>query len=246
MNEMEGEVPLSGGRITPGVVRVGDTVRRPVAAGAPFVAELLQHLQKRGFTGAPRYLGLDSAGRDTFTYVPGWVPARFQQWNDDQVADAGALLRSFHEATRSSRLTGASPVVCHHDPGPNNVVFQQGRPAAFIDFDTAAPGDPLEDLGYMAWTWCVSSGAQAPPPRAQADHVRILARAYGLENSERGNLVEAVLDRQNRNALWWQQQLSSPEPRVAGREQILARIDWSRREHDHTAKHRAVFTKALR
>ncbi|WP_258564624.1 phosphotransferase, partial [Streptomyces himalayensis] len=25
-------------------------------------------------------------------------------------------------------------------------------PVAFIDFDTAAPGDPLEDLGYMAWT----------------------------------------------------------------------------------------------
>ncbi|MCX4681063.1 phosphotransferase [Streptomyces sp. NBC_01433] len=142
MNTGEGEVPLSGGRITPGVVRVDDTVRRPVTARSSFVAELLNHLQQCGFTGAPRYLGLDGAGRDTFTYVPGRVPARFQLWKDDQVAAAGALVRSLHEATRSSRLTGTSPIVCHHDPGPNNVVFQQDRPMAFIDFDTAAPGDP--------------------------------------------------------------------------------------------------------
>ncbi|MFF1839091.1 aminoglycoside phosphotransferase family protein [Streptomyces sp. NPDC058231] len=73
-------------------------------------------------------------------------------------------MRSLHEATRSSRLTGTSPVVCQHDPGPNNVVFHQGRPVAFIDFDTAAPGNPLEDLGYMAWTWCISSKPQVPSP----------------------------------------------------------------------------------
>lgn len=40
--------------------------------------------------------------------------------------------------------------MCHRDPGPNNVVFQEGRPYAFIDFDLAAPGAPLEDIGYMA------------------------------------------------------------------------------------------------
>ncbi|MFI8438902.1 aminoglycoside phosphotransferase family protein [Streptomyces sp. NPDC079020] len=246
MNTGEGETPLPGGRITPGVVRVRDTVRRPVTARSSFVAELLNHLQQRGFTGAPRYLGLDTAGRDTFTYVPGRVPARFQLWRDEQVAVAGALLRSLHEATRSSRLTGTSPVVCHHDPGPNNVVFQRGRPTAFIDFDTAAPGDPLEDLGYMAWTWCISSKSQAPSPRAQADQVRILANSYGLETSERLNLLDAILDRQNRNALWWHQHLNTPEPRVADSEQILARIDWSRREHDHTVNNRAVFMNALR
>ncbi|MFB7214748.1 aminoglycoside phosphotransferase family protein [Streptomyces sp. NPDC056255] len=246
MHTGEGEVPLSGGRIAPGVVRVGDTVRRPVTARSAFVAELLSHLQQCNFKGAPRYLGLDSTGRDTFTYVPGRVPARFQLWKDDQVAAAGALLRSLHEATRSCRLTGTSPVVCHHDPGPNNVVFRQGRPVAFIDFDTAAPGNPLEDLGYMAWTWCISSKPQAPSPHTQAHQVRILADSYGLDTSERSNLVNAILDRQNRNALWWHQHLNAPDPRVADSRQILARIAWSWREHEHTAANRAVFANALR
>jgi hypothetical protein len=32
----------------------------------------------------------DDAGRDIFSYVPGWVPPRFQQWTDTQVAAAGS------------------------------------------------------------------------------------------------------------------------------------------------------------
>ncbi|MFH8387968.1 phosphotransferase family protein [Kitasatospora sp. NPDC018058] len=150
---MENEVPLPGGRITPGVVRVGRTVRRPATASSAFVAQLLGELQRQGFTGAPRHLGFDEANRQILSYLPGRVPARFQRWTDPQVSAAGALLRAFHEATRGSTLAGRHPVVCHHDPGPNNTVFSDdGVPVAFIDFDTAAPGDPLEDLGYMAWT----------------------------------------------------------------------------------------------
>lgn len=37
----EVEVPLRGGRVTTGVVRVGDTVRRPATDASPFVADLL-------------------------------------------------------------------------------------------------------------------------------------------------------------------------------------------------------------
>ncbi|MDO0916973.1 phosphotransferase [Streptomyces sp. DT2A-34] len=246
MNTEKDEVPLSGGRITQGVVRVGDTVRRPVTARSAFVAELLNHLQQRGFNGAPRYLGLDDTGRDTFTYMPGRVPARFQLWSDDQVAAAGTLLRSLHEATLGSRLAAAHPVVCHHDPGPNNAVFHQDRPVAFIDFDTAAPGDPLEDLGYMAWTWCISSKPQAPPAQEQATQVRILADAYGLDIPARSSLVDAILDRQISNALWWRQHLNAPQPHVADNEQVHARIAWSRREHDYTTANRTVFASALR
>ncbi|MFF1916255.1 hypothetical protein ACFVYE_32640 [Streptomyces sp. NPDC058239] len=42
--EQELEIPLTGGRITKGVVRVGDTVRRPVGPHSPFVHRLLRHL----------------------------------------------------------------------------------------------------------------------------------------------------------------------------------------------------------
>lgn len=246
MKEAEGEVPLSGGRITPDVVRVGNTVRRPVTAASEFVTELLGHLERQGFTGAPRHLGLDDRGRDIFSYLPGRVTPRFQTWSHDQVLAAGVLLRSLHEATRGSHLAEGHPVVCHNDPGPNNVVFRDDRPTALIDFDMAAPGHPLEDLGYMAWTWCASSKPQAPPARAQAAQVRILADAYGLNASDRAALIDAMLDRQARNADWWRQHLHAPDPRVASNDQILSRIAWSLREHDHTAAHRSVFEAALR
>ncbi|MFF1872361.1 phosphotransferase [Kitasatospora herbaricolor] len=242
---MENEVPLVGGRVTPGVVRVGDTVRRPVTASSPFVVELLGHLQQQGFTGAPRHLGLDEAGRDVFSYLPGWVPARFQPWTDPQVAAAGALLRGLHDATRGSRLVGRHPVVCHHDPGPNYTVFSDDVPVAFIDFDAAAPGDPLEDLGYMAWTWCVSSKPEAPPATAQAAQVRVLADAYGLDTSVGAGLIDAMLDRQTRNAQWWRSRLTCPGPRIADDQQIAERVRWSEREHAHTAANHKVFAAAL-
>jgi hypothetical protein len=35
------EIPLSGGRLTPGIVRVGNTVRRPAKGNAAFVHDLL-------------------------------------------------------------------------------------------------------------------------------------------------------------------------------------------------------------
>lgn len=242
------EVPLLGGRITPGVVRVGDTVRRPTSASSPFVAELLGHLDQQGFTGAPRYLGVDDAGRDTFTYLPGRVPARFQHWNDAQVAAAGTLLRSFHDATSGSSLTGGRPVVCHHDPGPNNSVFQPELPVAFIDFDAAAPGERLEDLGYMSWTWCLSASHfhGAVPIREQAAQVRLLADVYGLADAFRPSLVDAILERQSRNAHWWQAQLAGTGPRIADAEQIAARVAWSDREHAYVKAHRRLFERALR
>jgi hypothetical protein len=243
---MADEVPLSGGRITQGVVRVGDTVRRPASTASPFVADLLGHLQERGFTGAPRYLGRDQADRDILSYLPGQVPARFQRWTDPQITAAGGLLRALHDATRGSTLTGTHPVVCHHDPGPNNTVFRNGSPAAFIDFDTAAPGDPLEDLGYMAWSWCISSKPDAGPISAQAGQVRVLADAYGLRHQTRSALVEAILDRQIGNAHWWQAQLTAPGYPIATEQQITERIAWSHHEHAFTTTHRTEFAAALR
>ncbi|MGA5442469.1 phosphotransferase family protein [Streptomyces griseoincarnatus] len=243
---MENEVALSGGRITRGVVKIGDTVRRPTSPASPFVAELLGHLHQQGFAGAPRHLGIDATGRDVLSYLPGRVPARFQRWSDLQVHAAGALLRALHDATRGSRLAGRHPVVCHHDPGPNNCVFRDEVPVAFIDWDTAAPGDPLEDLGYMAWTYCVSSKPDAPPATAQALQVRVLADAYGLEAKARPLLVDAMLERQERNARWWTGHLTHPGgPRVAEPHVIAERIRWSEREYAYTAANRPVFAAAL-
>jgi hypothetical protein len=66
-------------------VRVGSTVRRPSTSGSNFVAELLKHLESVQFDGAPKYLGQDEQRRDTFSYIPGWVPAKFQHFTDAQI-----------------------------------------------------------------------------------------------------------------------------------------------------------------
>ena len=64
------EQPLPG-NVTTGVVRVGDTVRRPVGPWTDAVDALLTHLHDVGFDGAPRPLGRDDQGRQVLEYVPG-------------------------------------------------------------------------------------------------------------------------------------------------------------------------------
>jgi aminoglycoside phosphotransferase (APT) family kinase protein len=214
------------------VVRVADTVRRPGSDSSAFTAELLQLLAGEDI--APKYLGQDEAGRDVLTYLEGWVPDRYQRWSDQQIAAAGNLIRRFHDATRASRLAADQPVVCHHDPAPTNFVFTNDLPAALIDFDLAAPGDPLEDLGYAAWTWCIAS-KHADPGR-QAHQVRVLADAYGLTGEQRSELVDATLARQLANVDFWRRR-----PCEAAAE----RIAWSRQEHAFVKANRDVFEAAL-
>jgi Ser/Thr protein kinase RdoA (MazF antagonist) len=228
--------PLTGGRITKGVVRIGDTVRRPASPKTPFTAELLRLLED--LDTVPRYLGQDDEGRDVFTYLDGCVPAEFQRWTDEQIAAVGRLLRAFHDATRGSRLAGHHDVVCHHDPGPTNFVFRDGIPAALIDFDTAEPGGLLEDIGYAAWTWCVASKA---PLESQPAQVKVLVDAYGLTQPQRHSVVDAILERQIRNVRFW------TEATVEVTEhQRAERIAWSRREHAFTTTNRDAFERVLR
>lgn len=228
-------IPLTGGRLTQGVVRIGDTVRRPAS---PKSAELLQLLEEQGFTAAPRYLGQDDEGRDILTYVDGWVPAKFKPWQDDQVAAAGTLLRAFHDATRGTSLASHHPVLCHHDPGPNNFVFRDNLPVALIDFDLADPGSPLEDIGYAAWTWCISS--KFPDIESQAAHVRTLVDAYALPAAHRSAVIDAVVERQSRNARFWTETTAQVTDA-----QRADRIAWSRREHAFTTTNRTTFEQAL-
>ncbi|WP_042449585.1 phosphotransferase family protein [Streptacidiphilus jiangxiensis] len=240
---MTDPIPLAGGRLTVGVVRVGNSVRRPLNDSSEFVQALLDLFERRGFSGAPRYLG-QADGIDILSYLPGDVPARFQVWEDRQVAAAGELLRAMHEASRGSGLAGRFPVVCHHDPGPNNAVFRDGLPVAWIDFDMAAPGSPMEDIGYAAWSWCISSKRPTSVDR-QAEQVKILVDSYGLEGPERAVVVDSILERQARNARFWAAILAGPGVRQTSPEAIASRIEWSRREFAFTYSSRTSFEDAL-
>jgi phosphotransferase family enzyme len=172
---------LTGGRITQGVVRIGNTVRRPTGAHTPFVDSLLRHLEESGFDGAPRVLGLDDLRREVLTFIEGYVPPDLGTWSDEQLVQAAELIRRFHDATTGAAIIGEEEVVCHNDLSPCNTVFVKGMPSAFIDFDEAAPGSRGQDLGYALWLF-LDLGAEDVDISTQGRRIRMMGDAYGLDD----------------------------------------------------------------
>lgn len=232
------EWPLGGGRWTAGVVRVGDTVRRP---GTGFTATLLSHLAANGFDGSPRHLGWDDHGRQILSFLPGDVPPKWQRFTDDQVAEAAALLRRFHDAGRDLAATLGGDVICHHDAGPNNTVFRDGHPVALIDVDFAAAGPALDDVAYLAWSWCISSRPDRGPAGFQAAQVRVLTDAYGLAAADRARLPAAIESRFVRNERIWQDVLDGTRTSTSDPAHVAEVLRWTRREAAHFAATRSEF-----
>lgn len=158
-------------------------MRRPIRARAAFAHELLRHLERRGFGGAPKFLGIDSAGREILSFVPGAVPTELGHFSDTQLSAAARLLRQFHDATLDCALRNGCEVVCHRDASPCNCVFVDGMPTAFIDFDDAHPGSRLEDLGYAAWLW-IDIGNDDLSADQQGQRVADFFRCYGLDTAD--------------------------------------------------------------
>lgn len=204
------EVPLQGGTANQGRVhRVGDTVRRPLRPTSGATHALLRHLEEVGFEGAPRVLGVDDAGREVLTYVQGTaVTAPAPAWGltDAALRSVGALLRAFHDAAAGFDPTPYTwahrapapwdgPGIAHNDPNLDNLVFRGGRAIALIDFDLAAPGAPLWDVAATARLWApLRSPGDIDDERRDRGLVRlrILAEAYGLDDTDRSGLAVAV------------------------------------------------------
>lgn len=207
------EVPLSGGSVAASVVRVGDTVRRPVDRWSPAVHEVLLHLEAVGFDGAPRFLGIDERGREILSFIEGTPSTR--PWpaslrTDDGLRRLGQLLRRFHDAVTSFDApddvewwTGARPiapgeVIIHGDLGPWNILWRDDDPIAFIDWDFAEPESPLLDLAELAFftvpmrddAHCLECGFDEPPDRRR--RLTVLCDAYGIDDRS------AVLDEMER------------------------------------------------
>jgi len=185
----EQEIQLTGGRVTAGVVRIGDTVRRPLGPHSPFVHQLLRHLERCGVAWAPRFLGVDAEGREILTFIEGDVPSELGAFSDAQLAAAARLLKTLHDAGADSELKGDRETICHGDPGPCNTVFLNDLPVAMIDFDAARPGFRREDVGYAAWLW-LSIGDERFSPEAQGRRLRVFSEAYAFELSD---AIPAVL-----------------------------------------------------
>lgn len=186
----EQEIPLSGGRVTADVVRVGDTVRRPIGVHSPFVHKVLRHLEERGLDGVPRFLGVDSKGREILSFLPGEVPKDLGNFSEMQLAAGARLLRKLHDAASDSDLKGAHETICHGDPGPCNSVFVDGLPVGLIDFDAMRPRLRREDVGYAAWLW-LSIGDERFCPQLQGRRLITFGEAYGAIDLD--DVVPAIL-----------------------------------------------------
>jgi hypothetical protein len=129
---------LSGGTANRGlVIRVGDTVVRPVAPCWRATHALLGHLAEVGFDGAPRVL---AAGpfTETLTYIDGHAavpPLAEDTLTDSALVSVADLVRRYHLAAASFDPSGyqwprpiparfRTGLVSHNDVHPANLVFR--------------------------------------------------------------------------------------------------------------------------
>ena len=65
----------------------------------------------------------------------------------------------------------------------------EGRPSAFIDFDTASPGPRDTDLGYALWMF-LDLGPDGADIGTQGRRIRMMCDAYGFDNQ--GDPISAI------------------------------------------------------
>lgn len=243
------EEPLPGGAVT-AVTRAGNTVRRAPPPDPAFVRALLRLFERRGWDGAPRFLGTDERGREVLSFLDGhvaWQPAQAPSVTGPaSLARAAELVREFHDLTAGTPLAAGCEVVCHNDLAPQNTVYRDAgaglRPVAFIDWDIAAPGARIHDLAHVCWQYA-GLGPGIADATAAGERMRLICDAYGL--ADRDRLVDTVL--------WWQDRcwrgiLAKAE---AGEAAMIRLRDSGaaasvRREFDWVTRHRAELAAPLR
>lgn len=211
---MATEEPLTGGVVNT-VVRVGDTVRRSTGPWRPALHALLDHLHAAGFRYAPQPLGVDAAGREILSYIPGAPGMR--PWpdvlrRDDGLIQVGRMLRELAAALADfippqSARWRTSPQVAqpggpirHGDLGMWNTIWRGNQLVGLIDWDFAEPAPPLWDLAQAAWYgiplyrgdngWR-DCGFTTEPDRRH--RLAILCQAYGTEPAA---VLDALADLQ--------------------------------------------------
>jgi hypothetical protein len=207
-----------------GVVRIADTIRRPVRRSSQTIQALLRHIEAQGFESAPKALGFDDQGREVVSHLPGSAehyPWRAFVYSEDNLYRVARLLRAYHDKTISFckpddaawlvTIPGAAEVICHGDISPYNTIYINNEAVAFIDFETAAPGPRIWDVAFAVYRFArlceLSNIAKVSNAYLDkvAQRIRRFCDYYGLE--ARKSLLDIVLQRLEFQIAW----LSSPE-----------------------------------
>lgn len=172
MNDDGGQQLGEGGWTN--VVRIGDTVRRPVRPFTATIQRYLEHLHARGFDAAPLPLGYDDAGREILSYVPGDVPVEplpAEAICPDVLTALARLIRRLHDAAqgwvppediraRVRLIADAYRMNLEQRRMLVDVAIQRGRNAS-LTAKAAAEADPV----FKRW-W--DEGIKDRMPRAEA------------------------------------------------------------------------------
>jgi Ser/Thr protein kinase RdoA (MazF antagonist) len=223
------------------------------------VHALLDHLERAGFAGSPRAVRAD--GEYVVTYIPGESLSP-HAWSDEGVFEVGCLLRRLHDATASFvpppdaawhpwpfASDAADAIISHRDTGPWNIVARDGRPAAFIDWVTAGPADPREEIAATAWLNAqlhdddIAERQGLPSARARAAQLRCFADGYQLAAGGRRGLVTAMIEYAIRDSAAEVVQAGvTPQSGDCG---ALWAISWRARSAAWMVRHRSLLEAAL-
>jgi Phosphotransferase enzyme family len=191
------------------VIRVGNTIHRPIAPCWPATHALLAHLRFAGFDGAPQVLAAD-ATTETLTYIHGQAavpPLSADMLTDAALVSVAELLRRYHTAVQSFDPAGyrwprpipvrfRTGLVSHNDVYPANLVFRDGRAVALIDFDLAGPGSAVWDLAAAARTWAPLFDEQDVADSRQGraiERFRLFLDGCALTRAKRREVAEAII-----------------------------------------------------
>lgn len=208
----EGEVLAGGGRTE--VRRIGETVHRATGPWASSVHAFLNFLEAEGFAGAPRVVGsgFDAEGRETLTYLPGRSPHP-GPWAAEAHFALGQMLAELHRLGRGfvppedalwrpwfgRSLGSGDRLIGHCDLGDWNILAQGDQPTAFIDWEQAGPVDPLIELAQLCWLNAhlfdddMQERLNLAGAQTRAEHLHAILDGYGLAQSRRPDLVDAMV-----------------------------------------------------
>ena len=247
---MVDEIPLEGGYINEVVLKDG-SVRRPIGPHSPFVHRLLEHFERCGWNGAPRFLGTDESGREMLSFIEGHVAIEHGRSayaeSDESLARLATMVREFHDLTADPVFSGDAETVCHNDLSPRNTVYagpdHGAPPVAFIDWDGAEPGERIHDVAHLCWQF-LRLGTPVTDLAETARRLRLVCDAYGLDRDRRGRLVEAVLWWQDRTRFGIEAEAAAGDPAKI-RLRDMGVLVWLREDRQWVNDHRAGLEAAL-